>query len=133
MVGKKTDISIIRYMFAWLSSECQRLSNFEVKGQGRIISASYCHGFVNGIATQLATSRVEVQKQASSASIIKIDARENEARIAMYKLHSNLRTVRTNSQSKIDSNAFSMGKAKGVGMHLGSSFGASGRVNLLNK
>jgi hypothetical protein len=125
LVGRRSDITIARYMFAWLTAECQRLSDNEAKGKGRVYVNSYCIGFVNGISTQLKSSRAEVQKEATSSAIIKIDARSEEAKGLMYRLH-NLRSAKTQSHSRLDGAAFAAGKSKGEAMHLGSSLGAGG-------
>ena len=124
LVGRRSDIGITRYMFAWLSTECTRLSQLEAKGMGRVFIASYCEGFVNGVAQQLKTSRVDVAAQHSSAALVKIDARLQDSKDAMYKLHNNLRTVKTKSQSQFDSLAFSAGQVRGKSVHLGASMGA---------
>ena len=132
LVGKRSDVGIVRYMFAWLMSECTRLADLEAKGCGRVFVASYCQGFVNGVAGQLRASRAEVQKQATSAAIVKIDAREQEALDALYKLHSNLRVQKSYSHAQMDANAFNMGRTKGANMHLGASLN-SGGAKLLGK
>lgn len=125
LVGRKSDITIAKYMFAWLTAECQRLSDQEAKGKGRIYVGSYCLGFVNGVSTQLRLSRAEVQKDATSAAIVKIGGRSEAAKSFMYSLH-NLRSKRSGGSSHIDHNAFSAGKSKGESLHLGSSLGAGG-------
>jgi hypothetical protein len=132
MVGKRSDMGIVRYMFAWLSTECQRLSALEAKGMGRVFVASYCEGFVSGIAEQLKVSRVAVQAQATSASIIKIDAREQEAKDEMHRLHTNLKKKNSYSHSQRDRMAFDAGQFRGKNVHLGGSIG-SGGTKLLSK
>lgn len=132
LVGRRSDIEIAKYMFSWLTAECQRLSDLEAKGKGRVYVGSYCAGFVKGIATQLGSSRAEAQKTASSSAIIKINARSEEAELAMHTLHNNLRSSKSYSKTHIDRDAFSKGKSKGEAMHLGSSL-SGGNVKLLNK
>lgn len=132
LVGRKSDITIAKYMFAWLTTECQRLSDKEAKGKGRIYVNSYCIGFVRGIGTQLKSSRVEVQKEASSSAIIKIDARSQEADAIMFQLHTGLKRGTSHSHSQLDGRAFAAGKSKGEALHLGNSLGAGG-VKLLGK
>jgi hypothetical protein len=132
LVGKRSDVGIVRYMFAWLTSECSRLADLEAKGCGRVFVASYCMGLVNGVAGQLKSSRAEVQKDATSAAIVKLDEREAASRAAMYNLHSNLRTTKTHSQAQVDYNAFAMGRTKGSNLHLGASLN-SGGTKMLGK
>jgi hypothetical protein len=130
LVGRKSDISVVRYMYAYLLSECTRLSLAEAKGMGRVFIASYCEGFVHGVKEQLKASRVEVEKQATSSAIVKIDARAEEAREAMYKMH-NLKAVKGSSYRQRDGMAFNAGKVRGQNIHLGASIG-SGGTKLLN-
>lgn len=125
LVGRKSDITIAKYMFAWLTSECQRLSDREAKGKGRIYVGSYCLGFVRGVAEQLQVSRADAQKDASSTAIIKINQREEEANKFMNQLHK-LKKSGTASHVHIDYGAYSAGKTKGESLHLGSSLGAGG-------
>ena len=125
LVGRRSDIGIVRYMYAYLLSECTRLSQAEAKGMGRVFISSYCEGFVSGVKEQLKASRVEVQKQATSSAIVKIDARAEEARAVMYKNH-NLKSVKNNSYSQHDPLAFNAGQVRGKNVHLGASIGSGG-------
>jgi len=132
LIGKKSDIQIINYMYAWLLLECQRLSDQEAKGKGHIFVASYCMGFVNGIKNQLEKSRAEVKVQASSQAMVRLDARESEARNFMYNIHNNLRKVKGSSSQRLDRNAFAYGSERGASIHLGQALGGSGnKVKLL--
>lgn len=126
VIGRKTDITIVKYMFAWLMSECQRLADLEAKGKGHVFVGSYCMGFVQGISLQLKNSRIEAQKEASTAAIVKIDARSREAQSFMYKLRPNLRTSVMRSHMQFNGNALSAGRVKGESMHLGASLNAGG-------
>jgi hypothetical protein len=126
LVGKRSDIGIIRYMFSYLTAEAARLSEKEAKGKGRVFVASYCMGFVRGVDEQLKKSRVEAQKDATSAAIVKIDGRASAARAELYRLHTNLRSGKATSHSQIDPRAFDMGKAKGSNLHLGASLNSGG-------
>lgn len=121
LVGRKSDIAVCRYMFAWLVVECQRLADIEAKGQGRVFVASYCEGFVNGIYKQLKLSRAEVEKTASSSAIVKIDARASEAKNYAYGLVKGLHQAKSASYRHVDYDAFYAGKTKGENIHLGSS------------
>jgi hypothetical protein len=124
LVGRTSDIQIARYMFAWLTMECQRLADSQAKGLGRVFVASYCEGFVRGVAEQLKASRQEVQKEASSSAIVKLDERLKESEKFMYAGRK-LRTTRTTSQRRQDPLAFNAGKQQGQNIHLGQSLGTS--------
>jgi hypothetical protein len=132
LVGKRSDIGLTRFMFTWLSAECSRLSQLEAKGMGRVFIASYCTGFVAGIAEQLSASRVKAQEHATSAAIVKIDERMKDSTQAMYKLNDNLKKVNTRSQAQMNGVAFSAGHQHGTSLHLGATMG-SGSTKHLNK
>jgi hypothetical protein len=126
LIGKKSDIELVNFMYSWLSTECTRLSTAEAKGRGRVFVASYCEGFVDGINIQFKASRIQAQATATSAAIVKIDARVKESEEAMYGMHKNLRTVKSKSYSQRDSQAFGVGQQRGKAMHLGSSLSSGG-------
>jgi hypothetical protein len=125
LVGRSSDIQIVRYMFAWLITECQRLANSQVKGHGRVAVASYCEGFVSGISTQLRASRQEVQKVATSEAIIKLDARLQESKGFMYNKYPDMKRIKQRSHSQIDLGSFSAGHQQGQSIHLGAAIGGS--------
>lgn len=123
LVGRKTDMEVTKYLFSWLLLECQRLSDQHAKGQGRIYVASYCNGFVVGIAEQLRNSREAIKQTATSAALIKLDSRAEEAKEFMHRLHSNLVSSKTKSYSHVNPTAFAAGKTSGQSVHLGQTLG----------
>lgn len=130
LVGRNSDINITKYMFNWLMLECQRLSELEARGKGKVFASSYCQGFLAGIRQQLNKSREEAKQNASTNSIIKIDARGKEATEMMNKLH-NLRSKRTQSSMNINYDAYSAGKDRGNSIHLGQHMSAGTNTKLL--
>lgn len=118
LVGRSSDIKIVKYMFNWLSMECQRLCESEAYGKGKIFAQSYCQGFVAGVNQQLAMSREEVKKQASSQAIVKLDARLDEANDYLNQLH-NLKKSGSASVARINSHAYDAGMNRGKAVHLG--------------
>ena len=130
LVGRNSDIHITNYMFNWLVLECQRLSEKEARGHGKIFAASYCQGFVAGIRQQLNKSREEAKANASESSIIKINSRENEAVAFMNKMHK-LRTTNSSSSMRLDMSAYNAGVDRGKSIHLGQSMAAGSKVKLL--
>ncbi len=115
-------------MFALLVLACDRLSE-NLKGQGHIFIASFCIGFVDGIAEQLKLSRAEVAKTVDSTAMIKLNSRQEEANIKMKELYPKLFTSKGRSKSHIDRNAHHMGVESGKNIHLGSSL--NGGIKLL--
>ena len=128
LVGRTSDIKIAKYMFNWLMLECQRLSEKEARGKGKVFASSYCQGFVAGVRQQLMASREEAKQNASQSAIIKINAREQEAIDLMNKLH-RLRSNRSQSAAQINPNAFNAGLDRGKSIHLGGAM-SSGSANV---
>jgi hypothetical protein len=124
VIGRKSDITVAKYMFVWLTTECQRLANVEAKGMGRIYVSSYCEGFVSGVSEQLKASRSEVQRDASSEAIVLVNARSEEAKSFMNSLH-NLIHDKTVSQRRVNYGASAQGQKQGQSLHLGQSLGNS--------
>lgn len=133
IVGRRSDLAIVKYMFNWLQLEITRLSTIETKGLGRVFAASYCVGFVNGIAKQLKATRMEAQKDATETAIIKINAREEEARKRMYELHTDLVTVKNRSAAQIDGLAYRAGQSQGEALHLGATMNSGVGSKLLGQ
>lgn len=130
LIGRRSDIAVARYMFAWLVATCQRLANLEAKGKGRVFVSSYCEGFVQGVNVQMAASREELKKQATSSAIVKIDNRGLDARSHAYKVVKGLYEKQGSSARRLDPNAYTAGKERGKNVHLGASLGA-GKNKLL--
>ena len=133
LFGRKSDIEVCKYMFMYLSLQCQRLADLEAKGKGHIFVFSYCNGFVAGIREQLRLSREEAKATATSAAIVKIDSRGKEANDFMYDKHNNLRKTSGSSKSRMDYNAYSAGMSKGRTAHLGSSLKSGSSTKMLGK
>lgn len=123
LIGRKSDMAIAKYMFTWLMTECQRLSDLHAKGKGHVYVFSYCEGFVCGIEEQLKLSRAEIKKEASSAAMVKLDNRAVEANAFMRQQY-NLRRGASSSHARIDGSGFSAGKEKGTSFHLGKAMGS---------
>ncbi len=119
LVGRRSDIDIIKFLFSWISSECQRLCDLEGRGKGKVFCNSYCLGFVSGIKAQLASSRTEVAKEYSSNALVKIDQRAIDAVKYAAILHPNLKAQVRHSGSMIDPGARDAGFQQGKNFHLG--------------
>ncbi len=118
LVGRKSDIAIVRYFFAYLMAECQRLCEKEAHGKGKVFANSYCFGFVAGIKQQLLESRKEAEKEATGNAIVAINRREEESKNFMNQLY-RLKQSKGSSQSQTDYRAYSQGLEQGKSIHLG--------------
>lgn len=134
LVGRTSDIQIVRYMYAWLVLECQRLSDCEAKGLklGRVYVASYQSGFVEGIREQLEASRIEAKKEATSAAIVKLDNRLAESDVWMNAKHNNIKNLKHRSYRHINRAAAEAGRSQGRNIHLGAALG-NGNTKLLGR
>lgn len=114
LIGKKSDVQIVKYMFTWLMNECQRLSDIHAKGKGHVYVFSYCEGFVAGIKRQLELSRKELQQatHSSAAAMVLLDSRKSEAELFMNKLYK-LKANKGSSARRLNSEAFMNGKIQG--------------------
>lgn len=78
VVGRPSDTAIVRYMFAWVTSEIVRLlgaSGFTERKS----RASFCKGAVMGFYEALETSAKEARAQATSTAPVLLDGRSKEA------------------------------------------------------
>lgn len=138
LVGRKSDIEIIRYMFSWLSIEIDRLSDQASKGRGfnrsagKVFSNSFCSGAVVGISNQLETSRKEVAQTVSSVAMVRLNLRLEEAIDFMNDAHK-LKKTNNNSKSYFDRGAYEAGKVRGQSIHLGVGLNAAKGVRLLGQ
>lgn len=130
LVGRQSDIQIVRYMYSWLHLECQRLSELNGKGKGKVFIQSYCLGFVSGIAEQLKKSREAIKNETNSTALVNLDSRGIEARKFLESLH-NLKSTKSNSYYQKDVSAFLSGQIQGKNTHLGQALSGS-KVKLLN-
>jgi Protein of unknown function (DUF2786) len=133
LIGRKSDITIAKYMFTWLVTECQRLADLEAKGNGRVYVESFCQGFVVGIADQLKASRSEIQKESTSAAIVKMDGRVAEATDWMRQHRTNLVYGKSSSHVRLDQTGLASGKSKGAAFHLGASLTSASGTKMLNR
>ena len=128
LVGRASDMSVVKYMFAWLTTECTRLSTLHGTGKGRVWIASYCDGFVNGIYQQLKASRQEIAAQHTSSALVKIDSRSEEANRYLEDLHPNLRFAKNYSRHHVDRHAYADGQERGKAVHLGQALPAAHKL-----
>jgi hypothetical protein len=131
LVGRKSDIEIVRYMFAWLSMEADRLSSSLSKKQGhdrssgKIFCASYCLGFASGISEQLNASKKSAAEKSTSQAITKLDSRLAEAEAFMRSARKLEKNPRKCTNSNVDASAFYNGKSHGNSIHLGAAMSGS--------
>lgn len=119
LVGSKEDMSIVKYMFSWLTGEVERISHKETKGKGHVYANSFCIGAVAGIIQQMTLSKKEVESSAVNCTALTIV--NNKLTVANQFLNSTLKLKpsKTSNNSQINYNAYNNGVEAGKNIHLG--------------
>jgi hypothetical protein len=109
MCGTDDDIASVRYMHAWLASECQRLSTRQRRGLRT--RDSWRLGFVHGVAKQLAASRSE---RATSSALVHLGSRLARAKDHFHAALGREPTMRQRRPT-VDAEAYLNGMVEGLG------------------
>jgi hypothetical protein len=135
LVGTKSDIEIVRYMFAWLSTEIERMGNDLARGRGYAYSQSYKEGVVIGIEEQFKLSKIEEKAEAEtggySTALVKLENRGELAQKKITQLHPDLKTFYTQSYRTLDPSGLERGIEDGKKMHLGKALPKGANTKLL--
>lgn len=118
IVGRPSDTATVRYLYAWLSTEVERLARKHGRGKGRTWANSYRLGCVAGIREAMQAAEAKARTTATSAALVRLDARAAEARDALVRLHPNLRS-RPLSRTSVNGHAFGQGQHDGRNIHQG--------------
>lgn len=129
IVGRASDVANVRYLYAWLTSEIERLAQRDTKGRGAKYGASYRSGAVRGSLSAMAAADVAVRATANPAALVRLDAREQEA-AAAAAASADPRPARK-SAAKLDAEAYRRGVTAGHGLHTGAKLGAATGARLL--
>jgi hypothetical protein len=127
MVGRRSDVEMVRTLYAWLSTEITRLMLADAKGKTLHWRSSYCEGAAEGVVVSLGAQRAS-QRPATghgSKALVLLDDRYEESRRRMYELHPNLGKVHAKN-SRPDWSAKASGRQAGGNIHLGASMSAKG-------
>jgi Protein of unknown function (DUF2786) len=160
VIGRASDIALVRYMWSWLSVEIERLAQLH-KGNGRSWLDSFRRGAVNGVLNKLFENKQKVRDEAAAKAkvaeeILKVvnpaataaqpagssalalyDKRKEDAKAKLYELHPDIKKQdersRGGSHFRGASNydGFSQGRAAGGNIHVGASLGSSGSAKAL--
>lgn len=119
IVGRTSDTATVRYFYVWLAAEVERLALKHGKGKGRTWTNSYRLGCVAGISEAMRSAERTARASATSAALVRVDARAIEARTLLDQLHPHLRS-RAASSSAVHANAYGQGQHDGRSIHQGS-------------
>jgi hypothetical protein len=113
MFGRRSDLAIVRYQYAFFSVEIARLCEANGKGKGRAWRNSYCMGAVQGIREAMYVARKEETKTATSSALVLLDERHKLATGARDSVYPKLGKART-SGSVRDGGAYAQGRRDGA-------------------
>lgn len=122
LAGRPSDVANVRFLFAYLRSEIERLAQAECPRMGRSIKDAYRKGVVVGALDAMKKATEEVRATATGAALLKVDGRLAEARTAAA-------LGKTRSTSRVgagDTDAFLRGRTAGGHLHGSAQLGAAG-------
>lgn len=133
MVGRKTDIEVVRYMFTWLQPVIVYLMKLNASGKGMKYSQNYGLGVVTGIKNQLAMEHKKAKEDAmasnQSQAMVLLDSR---LAISQAHLKSSVKGLHTRySNLGNDREAKQRGIAAGESIRLTKGLPGSGSNKLL--
>lgn len=122
IVGRPSDVATVRYMFAWLVLEIERLAQAArpsepVRSPAELVAYrnSFRHGAVNGVIYAMRNAKAAAQKQATSAAIVLVNSRKAEAEATMASEVGKLYSRRIGGASRGD--GFRDGHEAGQSLH----------------
>ena len=120
IVGRPGDVQLVRYMFAWLSAEIDRLSRRE---RGRSAMNAFRLGAVDGICASLsAAQKTEEAAPGAAGAAMVLASRAEEAEAYANQVF-RLRGRKGGVSYYDETGAFARGRAAGEGLHLGNALG----------
>jgi hypothetical protein len=134
LVGRKSDVELVRYMFAWLALEIDNKALSVCAGKGKTFSNSWRLGAVAGVSSQFNAMRAELKKEATasaSCALVKLENRANESDVFM-RAKMKLRK-QAQGNTGFDYDGYFKGKQHGESIHLGKAMGENSTANKLLK
>jgi hypothetical protein len=125
IVGRASDVGNVRYLYAWLTSEVERLVQSNGKGRGQRYAYSYRVGAVNGCIAAMWAAHREVRAAATGAALVKVDSRRAESEAEAKRAVGHIKPARPASFTR-DPDAYQRGEAAGRSLHTGAKLGAAG-------
>lgn len=120
LVGKPSDIALVRAMYEWLRDEIERLSVKEYEAdfyRGRHWMDSYRLGAVRGCLLAMRTAADEIRMAASSeearSAIVLLDGRVGEVEKALEQMHGEEPPSHAADAPELDWDAFVKGEVDG--------------------
>lgn len=80
VVGRKSDIELVEYMYAWIVGELERLCKANHKGKGLSVALSFYEGAAAGFHKALLDAKEASKVQATSSALVVLEKRKEQAR-----------------------------------------------------
>lgn len=130
IVGRPSDVASVRYLYAWLTSEIERLVQRNGKGRGQRYAYSYRVGAVNGCLEAMWAARREARAAAPGEALVRVDARLEEAEAEAERVTGTIKPA-GKVTFKRDPEAYQRGHVAGSGLHTGAELDAITGARLL--
>lgn len=130
IVGRPSDVATVRYLYAYLMSEIDRLCQASSRGKGRTWANSFRLGAVHEVRKRLSEAKAKARAEARAKlqgdttalvrldkALARIDERRNSVD-AWMKQNMNLRSA-SRSSSRTDYGAWNEGREAGRSINLG--------------
>lgn len=135
IIGRPSDVQKVRYLFAYLTHETDRLVKRDARGCGRTWANNYRHGVVDTLSKALKATRAKVAVDMRAAAdnslaLVRIDNAlakldERTAAVELYA-KANLRLRMGSSSSRGNKGARERGREAGKEIKIGGARGALG-------
>lgn len=137
VVGRPSDISSVRYLFAYCEREIERLSSRYKNGKSW--ANNYKMGICDAIESKLKEARTEARNElmlergsAAGAAIVRIDNRDVEV-VRWMQNHLRLGKGKTFGRNQHDASARAVGQRDGSNINLGASKAIAAGLGRLKK
>lgn len=121
LVGRPSDVFIVRHFYAWLTAEAVRLVPewHPARPTPRArLTRSWLLGFVRGIQDQLKSAHAEVHATGSKTALVKLNERLDDAKRYLRAFDPNMETIGDRVR-KVHMEAYQKGRERGLEQHLG--------------
>lgn len=130
LAGRPSDVATIRYLFAWISTELERL--VRKSGYTGAARTDWLLGAARGVLDRMTAERAAVHQTATSTALVRVEERGAELDAAKrqlfpdwFKSDGKERSGRSYSARPVSASAYEAGQRAGRNLHTGAALGAS--------
>jgi hypothetical protein len=115
IIGRASDVAMVAYLYAWLTVEIERLTQLHGRGKGRSWMHAYRLGAATGACEAMTLAETKVRAVATSAALVKVDARAEAAAAFVATTFPSVRTRKVTSY--VNPEAYGRGERHGRTLH----------------